>query len=133
MDENKEYKNKSTQLPFIINTKIKLEKLDCLHSSISIEDCKAKAKRGTIVELDYDVEICVCAYVCETKQMIDNFTLLKPLDFGEYDYQIFVAKSGETMWDVCKRIKISLDDICKYNKDLPQLFEGGEKIIVKRG
>lgn len=133
LDENKEYKNKSTQLPFIIDTKIGMEKLDCLHFGISVSSANAKAKRGTIIELEYQLEITICSFVSVAHQMIDNFTLTKPLDFGAYDYQIFVAKPNESMWDICKRIKVSPDDICKYNPNLPQTFEGGEKIIIKRG
>ena len=51
---------------------------------------------------------------------------------GEYDYQIFIAKQGETMWDLCKRIKISPENISQYNKDLPLVMNGGEKVIIKR-
>ena len=132
LDENKCYKHKRTQLPFIVNTKIKAEQVNCVHTSISVCDCKIKAKRGTIVELDYLVKICVCQFVSESRDILDAFTLGKPLDFGGYDYQIFVAHSGETMWDLCKRIKISLEGLTATNPNLPVVMEGGEKIIIKR-
>ncbi len=132
LDENKEYKTKLTELPFIINTNIKMEKPDCLHISVNITDENAKVKRGTIIALDYSLEICLNHYTSETRQLVDNFTLNAPINFGDYDYQIFIAKPNETMWDICKRIKVSPDNISNCNPNLPQTFLGGEKVIIKR-
>lgn len=64
--------------------------------------------------------------------MVDNLSIGKALDFGMFDYQIFIAKPDETMWDLCKRIKINPDEIGKYNPNLPLVMTGGEKVIVKR-
>ncbi len=132
LDENKEIKHKPVELPFIINTKIKLEQLDCIHSCISVIDNKIKVKRGTIIELEYYISIMINIYQKDSKEIIDNMVIGKPLDFSNVDYQIFIAKPNETVWDLCKRVKISPDDISKYNKDLPLIMEGGEKVIIKR-
>ncbi len=132
IDENKACCNKQTELPFVINTKIEAESIDCLHSQIYVCDCKIKAKRGTIIELDYSLNISINLYVKQTCQIIDNLKLGKPINFGMYDYQIFLAKPNETMWELCKRIKISPDDILKFNSNLPPVMEGGEKVIIKR-
>ena len=132
VDENKEYKLKPIELPFIINTKISAETLGCVHSSINVVDSRVKVKRGTIIEFEYSLFITLTMYEKENYDMVDNFTMGKPLNFGEYDYQIFIAKQGETMWDLCKRIKISPNDITQFNKNLPLVMEGGEKVIIKR-
>ncbi len=132
LDENKEYKYKRAELPFIIDTKIKSEKLGCVHTTISVCDCRVKAKRGTIIELDYSVKICVCEFVVESRELLDNFTLGKPLDFGGFDYQIFIARAGESMWDLCKRIKVKPEDLAVTNPNLPLVMEGGEKVVIKR-
>ncbi len=132
IDENKEYAQKHLELPFVINTKIELNALDCLHSQINVIDCKTKVKRGTIIELEYDISVCLNIYQKENREIIDNFTLGKPLDFSSYDYQIFLAKPNESLWELCKRIKISPNEIGKYNKDLPLILNGGEKVIIKR-
>ena len=68
---------------------------------------------------------------CE-QEMVDNLTIGKQLDFSKYDFQIFIAKQNESIWDLCKRIKISPNDIYKYNKELPLVMQGGEKIVIKR-
>lgn len=132
IDENKEIKHKPVDLPFVINTKIKLDRLDCIHSCINILDNKIKVKRGTVIELDYSVSIMINIYQKDSKEIIENMVIGKPLDYSTVDYQIFIAKPNESVWDLCKRIKISPDDISKYNKNLPLIMEGGEKIVIKR-
>ena len=132
LDENKEYKQKQTELPFIINTKIPISVIGCVHTNISILDSRVKVKRGTIIEIEYSLFCSIFIYEKETCEIVDNYTLGKPLDFSKYDYQIFLAKPNETMWELCKRIKISPENISQYNKDLPLIMQGGEKIIIKR-
>ena len=132
IDENKELKNKSLEIPFIINTKISASALDCLNSNISIVDSKIKVKRGTNIEVEYSLFISLTLYEKETCEIVDNLVVGKALDFSKYDYQIFLAKPQETTWDLCKRIKVYPNELSKLNKGLPLVMEGGEKIIIKR-
>jgi hypothetical protein len=132
VDENKEIKNKQLEIPFVINTKQQLESLGCVHHEIDIVDTKVKVKRGTIIEVEYSLFMNLCIYENKTQSMVDNFTISKALDFSKYDFQIYLAKPKESLWDLCKRIKISPDEIHKHNKDLPLVMEGKEKIIIKR-
>ncbi len=132
VDENKEVKSKACELPFVVNTKLTVEQNATHHVTARIADTKFKVKRGTVVELEYEIELLICAHSQSSVQMLDSFTLGKATDYSNYDYQIFVAKQGETRWDLCKRIKISPDDFEETNKDLPLVMLGGEKVIIKR-
>ena len=132
IDENKDYQTKNCEIPFIINTKIALNKLDCVHSTVNVSDCKVKIKRGTIIELEYFVTTNVCVYEQDIKELVDNITIGKSVNFSNYDYQIYLAKPNETMWELCKRIKTTPENINRYNKNLPIEFIGNEKIIIKR-
>lgn len=132
IDENKELKLKPIEIPFIINTKIEATHIDCVHSNIALLDSKVKVKRGTILEFEYSLFITFNLYIKDSCEMIDNLKLGKPIQCGDYDFQIFIAKPEETVWELCKRIKIAPSDIAKYNKDLPMTCVGGEKVIIKR-
>lgn len=132
LDENKEKTAKKLEIPFVVNTHIAMEKLSCVHAQVSVTDCKVKAKRGTKLEISYNLCFEVCYYVSTTRTMVDNVTIGKPVDFGGYDYQIFIAKPNETMWELSKRIKVSPDELTRTNKNLPLVMEGGEKVIIKR-
>ncbi len=132
IDENKEIKNKILNIPFVINSKVSAQKFGCIHNNISIIDSKIKVKRGTIIEAEYSLFIDFHNYEKETYEIIDTFTIGKQIDNSKYDFQIFIAKQNETLWELCKRIKISPDEIKNYNADLPLIMNGGEKIIIKR-
>ena len=132
LDENREYKFKQLELPFVINTKCEQEKLYSNNISVSVLSCKVKAKRGTIIEIDYELNVSCCVYSTNEKEIVNNVTLGKSLDFSNYDYQIYIAKQNETLWDLSKRVKVYPDELNKYNKDLPSVFEGGEKVVIKR-
>ena len=132
IDEAKELKSKIVEFPFVVNTKIETETLPTHHIELSLNTSKIKARRGTIIELEYELETCVYLYESTHKEIIDNISIGKSLDFSQYDYQIYIAKPNETMWELCKRIKCHPDDLNKCNKNLPSDFIGGEKIIIKR-
>jgi len=132
IDENQECIHKQIELPFVLNSKVEMEELLDTHAQIDMLDCKVKVKRGTIVEFEYDVEICLNVYSKERKKMIDGISIGKEFNLGGYDYQIYLAKQGETMWELCKRIKISPEKLTQTNKNLPPVMNGGERIIIKR-
>lgn len=132
LDENKEYKQKQVEIPFVVNTKIEEEVLNYKNLTVSVADCKTRVKRGTIIEIEYELNLFCSVYKTKSAEIVNNINIGKPLDFGNYDYQIFIAKPSETLWNLCKRIKVYPDELHKYNKDLPFLFEGGEKVIIKR-
>lgn len=132
LDENHDYKTKACELPFVLDSKINVSELNCAKTNILVKDCKTKVKRGTIIEIEYAVTIKVANYTKKEIELVDNYTLGKPLDFSKYDYQIFLAHQNETIWELAKRINISIDELCSYNKNLPTIMLGNEKVIVKR-
>ncbi len=132
IDENKELKHKEIEIPFIINTKIQSSNTISLHNQISVVDTRVKIKRGTIIDVEYSLFINLCVYEQENCEMLNTYNIGKQLDFSKYDYQIFIAKADETLWQLCKRIKIAPNEIHKYNKNLPPILQGGERIVIKR-
>lgn len=132
IDENKDCKQKQLEIPFIITSSVITNSFDCLHHCVSVCSCNIKAKRGTIIEVEYGLNFNINLYEKETRKIVDNVSFGKALDFSTYDFQIFIAKPNETMWDLCKRIKTTPYNLEMYNKDLPLIMQGGEKIIVKR-
>ena len=132
IDENKEYKQKPCEIPFIVNTNIAGENVLGSNSTVNVIDCKVKIKRGTIIELDYKLCVKTCNHELANKDMVDSVKIGKQLDFSNYDYQIYLAKPNETIWELCKRIKTTPENLRSYNKNLPLELTGNEKIIVKR-
>mgnify|MGYP003288532871 CR=1 FL=1 len=132
LNENKELSTKQVELPFVLNSKISLQKLGCLHLQATVASTRTKVKRGTILDLDFGVCFAVCLYNTQELEMIDTISIGKPLNNSAYDFQIFLAKPNETMWELCKRIKISPENLQALNPNLPLVMQGGEKVIIKR-
>ena len=132
IDENKEIQTKQIQTPFIFNTKIEKDELSCPHVHAIVTDNQVKVKRGTIVEIEYTMIFSICNHSKSAIETIDNYKIGKPLNNNNYDYQIFIAKPKETIWDLSKRIKISPENLTQTNKNLPLIMEGGERVIIKR-
>lgn len=132
LDENREYQQKQIELPFVIDSKYNAESLPCYFDNAQVLDCKCKVKRGTVIELSYAVEFCVSLYTKSSVSMIDNVKIGSPINTSQYDFQIYIGKADETMWELCKRIKTTPENLLKTNKDLPSVMQGGEKIIVRR-
>ncbi len=132
IDENKDYQHKHLEFPFVLNTKLEMVSVENIHCDIHVLDCKIKVKRGTIIEIEYLIQINVHHHLKEKKTLIDSISVGNPIDFSGYDFQIYLAKPNETIWELCKRIKISPDKLNEINKNLPPIMNGGEKIIIKR-
>lgn len=132
VDENKIINSKIIETPFVVDTKITHIKDAELFANLTILNCRAKARRGTIIEIDYDANISVCQFEQDNISFIDNIEIGDVLNFGDFDFQIFIAKENETIWDLAKRIKISPDTLVETNPKLPTLMQGGEKVIIRR-
>lgn len=132
VDETNQIISKEIEIPFVVNTKIEADTLPNHSINICITTKSIKARRGTIVEVEYLLDSGVTIFNSCNMEVVDNISVGKELDFSKYDYQIFIAKPNETMWDVCKRIKCHPSALNECNKNLPNTFIGNEKIIVKR-
>lgn len=132
LDETKELKSKDLQVPFVINTKFECETLPTNFINLSVVTTSKRARRGTIIELEYCMFAQIYVFDSCNKEIVDSVSVGKAIDNSKYDYQIYVAKPNETIWDICKRIKCHPDSLNVCNKNLPNVFTGNEKVIVKR-
>lgn len=132
IDENKEFKHKELESPFIVNTKIEASAFGCVNSTACVIDTRLKVKRGTIIDVESTLFITTTIYVKENYTLVDSISIGKSLELNKYDFQIFLTKPNETTWDLCKRIKISPEQLNKLNKDLPPVMTGSERVIIRR-
>ena len=133
LDENHEIKHLATQLPYSISIKQELNNDTCgVRLNITPVSCKCKIKRGNTLMVDY--EICVTGSIYTTRQfeLIDNVKYGKALNYGDVAFQIYIAHNNESVWDLCKRLNITKEQLLEFNGEVPTSYLGGEKIIVYR-
>ncbi|MBQ7880502.1 MAG: DUF3794 domain-containing protein [Clostridia bacterium] len=132
-DENREIKHLPTQIPYSVNIKQELNDEICaLHLSAVPSSCKCKIKRGNTLMVDYEFCITGSAYIKNKIELIDNVKYGKAINYGDIAFQIYIAHSNESCWDLCKRLHITQDKLIMFNKENPATYSGGEKVIVYR-
>lgn len=133
LDENKEIRHLSTQVPYTIGLKQENTENICgVRVMVTPTNCKCKIKRGNTLILDYEVCVCGSIYHQVEVELIENIKYGKPTNYGDIAFQIYLAHPNENRWDLCKRLHVTDEQLCASNKDLPVSFIGGEKVIVYR-
>lgn len=132
-DENRQLCHLPTQVPYLINLKQDVgENICAAHLSVTPTNCRCKIKRGNTLIVDYEMCISGNLYEQSSVQIIENVKYGKVIDYKDIAFQIFVAHSNESQWDLCKRLHITHEKLCECNKETPATYMGGEKIIVYR-
>lgn len=133
LNEQKEVNSINVDLPFSISKTYETKNnCELLNFEITPTSCKCKIKRGNTLSLDYEIHVLGYTNEKQHATMLDNITLGKTYDYGEIAFQITVAKPNETIWEFCKRTHTSQSDLHPCNKEIPPVFQGGEKIIIYR-
>lgn len=133
LDENKEIKHLSTQIPYVVNIKQEIpDELCALNLSATPTACKCKIKRGNTLVVDYELCISGNAYTTNKVKIIDNINFGKSLNYDDIAFQIYIARPNESCWDLCKRLHTTPEKLNECNKENPAIYLGGEKVIVYR-
>ncbi len=133
LDENRDINHLPTQVPYSISIKQELKNEVCgVNISVVPINCKCKIKRGNTLIIDYELLVNGTIYTKTQVKLIDSIKYGKKIEYGDIAFQIYIARSNESSWDLCKRLNISQEQLIQFNNDLPQTYLGGEKIIVYR-
>lgn len=133
LDENRDVKNLFTQLPYSISIKQDISNEICgARLNVVPTACKCKIKRGNILTIDYEICVSGTIYTQNSITLIENIKYGKPFNYSDIAFQIYLARTGESSWELCKRLHITNEQLCESNKETPTTYAGGEKIIVYR-
>ncbi len=133
LDENRDIKHLSTQLPYSISLKQDIINEVCAaRLNVVPTACKCKIKRGNTLMVDYEVCVSGTIYTKSSVSMIEDVKLGEEFNYNDIAFQIYLARSGESSWELCKRLHITNEQLCEHNKETPTTYAGGEKIIVYR-
>ena len=132
-DENRDIKYLTTQLPYSISIKQDITNDVCgARLNVVPIACKCKIKRGNTLMVDYEVCISGNIYTKKSVSLIEDIKFGEMFNYNDIAFQIYLARAGESSWELCKRLHITNDQLCEYNKETPTTYAGGEKIIIYR-
>lgn len=132
-NERRDIEHLPTQLPYSINLKQDVSNDICgARLNLIPTACKCKIKRGNTLIIDYEISIGGTIYTKSSISLIEDIKPGEAFNYNDIAFQIYLARSGESSWDLCKRLHITNDQLHEYNKETPAGYAGGEKVIVYR-
>lgn len=132
-DESNEILSTYAEIPFVLTHKLEeFGDVACTHFNVVPVSSKAKAKRGSVLDIDFEINVCGQVYIKENRTVLENIKFGKQIGYGDIAFQIFIIQPDEDMWRLCKRIRIAPNDLLKTNKDLVEPLRAGDKVVVYR-
>ena len=115
-----EMKNECINSKKSINTEI-----ECVGDSFNI------ISDGTI---ECKINLCFNLEISDTNKimLIDEIKILDNKDDGICNMVVYVVKQGDTLWNIAKRYKTTVEDIRKINELENDTISAGEKLYIQR-
>jgi len=92
----------------------------------------AKAKRERDIEVSCELSASIRMFKKLSGSFVKNIVVGDKKDVSRRGISAYVAAEGETLWDIAKRLAVSADEILTQNPALPEVMQGGEKVIIYR-
>ena len=109
---------------------------DCqMQPQVTVKAHSARARVSTLTQMELESELFFTVY--PTRKCIKN--VIKSVDLAEEKplntsaITVYIAREGEELWSLAKRLNVSPNELVETNKDLQFPLTGEERIIIYRG
>ena len=119
------------QLPF--SSEFKLDDLkegDSVYVNASILKVQAKARRGTDIEISYNVSFDIFVCFEGLDKIISNVSLLGEKISDKESLVIYIANSTDTIWDIAKKMNVSEDMIMLQNPNINLPIKEKDRVVI---
>ena len=96
-----------------------------------VEDVRVKARRGEL-ELEASVGILLTRCVCADAEYISSVTVGEEKELNTSALSLYIVSEGDGMWDVCKALTATPEDIMKQNPSLELPLSAGDRVVYFR-
>lgn len=132
-EEQMQVNTQNATLPFQMSLE-NIEKADDMEvmAEVEVESNDCKIEGGTIncnTNLKFDVEL----HENRNLDIIDEISEEEMEDVQDYSVIIYIVKKGDTLWEIAKKFKSTIDDIVRVNgiEDPDKIIEG-EKLYIPK-
>ena len=131
---NKVLNSVMVDLPYSLNiSNGEVKEGDNIVVDLKLGEISVKNKKGRELEIVANVYITYCLSRPEISVFTTNICLGEQKELSPYALEIIVAKEGEDIWDVAKRLSIKEEQLLSQNADISLPLQDGEKLVVFRG
>lgn len=121
------------EVPYSINVNVpELKDNDRIITRIILGDINIKNKRGKELEVLAEVKINYDIIKSNISAITTHLTIGEEKPQKDYALEIYVAKEGQTLWDIAKELNMSTTDIVSQNSELTLPLSNGDKIVAYR-
>ena len=96
-----------------------------------VESVKAKARRGEL-DIEAEVGILVLYYACCEAEYISSVTVGEEKERNDSALSLYIVSEGDEMWDVCKALTATPDDVLAQNPSLSLPLAPGDRVVYFR-
>ena len=130
-DGNKQTNSVDVEVPYSKSFSVpEVEEGDNVGTSIAFGNINVKTRHGR--ELEILIEL-LCSFNISRSKMC---AITTDISFGEekpkrtHALEIYCASDGESLWDIAKKLNMSVSDIMSQNPNLSSPIKHGEKIVT---
>lgn len=128
-DETGDVSSVEIEFPFSVSERTKYENVD-LSVNVTLTDIDAIVKRGREVFFDGKLKVEVCYYSEEKNEILSEVNFEEDYEENRYPIEVYFAKSGESLWNIAKNLKVKDSFLLSQNPMLTDPLEKDEKIVL---
>lgn len=98
----------------------------------AVEQISARVKRDREIEVNVLLGLAVYGYSTVSAEYVSSVTLGEEKEQNKSALSLYIASEGDDMWDVCKALTATPEEVLYQNPALETPFTGGEKIVFFR-
>ena len=127
VNNEKNIKSSLIKIPFLYKSDIDEEYIDFLIKNSSI---KLNGENISVfVELECDLD----KNKSVNLNIITDIKEVEDLDVDDYNFIVYFVKDGDSLWNIAKKFKVSLNNILEINKiENPNKLNIGDKIYIMK-
>jgi LysM repeat protein len=131
--EEKQIHSHIAEVPF--NTTIRVEGIGSafnIQATAGVITCYVKARRGKELMVDAKLGVSISASETFAVDLTSEITVGEAKTRDDSAIMIVMPETGETLWDIAKRIGMSTTEIIRQNPSCEKGITVGEKIFIYR-
>ena len=133
-DEENSINSVQIEVPFSTSEKVNTEMTD-LETKVQacLSDCDVIAKRGREIYFDCKIKVYANLWHKEQKEIITKVVDGRKFEEKDSAIEIYFAKTGDTVWDIAKELKVTTSLVMGQNPTLVSPLESNEKVVIYYG
>lgn len=120
------------EMPFMISNPVDYPNSVVPIVQITLTDVNVRARRGKEIEVNACVEVYSNFYDSGKDAVITTVAEEDEIPEEECALSIYLAKEGDTIWEIAKDLKVSPELVAEQNPDIVEPITAGTRIVIYR-